>query len=799
MKKIFLLLFAIIIAHSLIAQNGITHFNQFFAGIDNKFPKSIQTNDGGYIAIHYSISSSAGTHLIKFNSNLDTTWTINLTPSVFNDVIQMPDGSYILCGNNQNEDLEIIRISQDGATIWDKTFGGSGYELANSITKLTNGNILILGTTTSTDGDIQNKNTNDEDVLLLEVLPSGVIVNQKLYGGSDYDEGISIVKLTNDQGFIFAARSYSNDGMVSGNHGMDDFWVARIDNNYNLVWGTCIGGSGVDNPMSLAQNSDSTLIVVGSTSSTDGDFTRSDNQKAGGFININLSGNKIWSKTIGSNISIVDLNKVISLGNGSFLMCGNGVGVDGLPEISYAAEHDINDGIVYKMNFDGSVVWNRCIGGSAHDRCYDIIKNNVGNYIICGERFFDFSNNGDFVNFPYTPGETKSFILELKELNSIRGFVYVDSNNNNIKDVNEAYFNDGFSIASKPGLSMQSNLADGKFLFGVDTGKYSISVYFNTNTSVDSSQFRIFPFSVLSNIAGSNQTDTMSFRLVPISYLEEMEITSLFPDSIPTGLNFPVKIYFKNNLNKLVDSVRIKIRFNPAFSIVSSTPSLNYYLSDTSIWIKYNLAALAQDSISLVLRSNLPPLYGPVTINGIVLPFQNDYDTTNNRMSKTIFISGQNSSIKNPTIDITSTYADVGKGGIIPYKIKYNFESPLDTTKGVVKLIKDHKSVFISSIPSPTSVTGDTLLWNFSSSNRNTVDIINLNLLINDSLNVHLGDTIKHLASIRFFTQDTFALKLSDTIQQNINVVCTTPDLTNTSLNAPQGIQWLRTFGGNAD
>jgi hypothetical protein len=56
---------------------------------------------------------------------------------------------------------------------------------------------------------------------------SGTIEWQKTLGGTDQDQGRSILQ-TSDNGFMIAGGSDSNDGDVSGNHGSYDFWLVKL-------------------------------------------------------------------------------------------------------------------------------------------------------------------------------------------------------------------------------------------------------------------------------------------------------------------------------------------------------------------------------------------------------------------------------------------------------------------------------------------------------------------------------------------------------------------------------------------
>ena len=50
---------------------------------------------------------------------------------------------------------------------------------------------------------------------------------QKCLGGTDSDAAYS-VQQTTDGGYIVAGLTFSNDGDITGNHGVDDFWVVKL-------------------------------------------------------------------------------------------------------------------------------------------------------------------------------------------------------------------------------------------------------------------------------------------------------------------------------------------------------------------------------------------------------------------------------------------------------------------------------------------------------------------------------------------------------------------------------------------
>ncbi|HET7116801.1 MAG TPA: T9SS type A sorting domain-containing protein, partial [Hanamia sp.] len=62
-------------------------------------------------------------------------------------------------------------------------------------------------------------------------------------------------------------------GQVSGNKGISNFWMVKVNNSGTLLWQQCFGGSKVDEPTSVLSTPDGGSIVIGNASSNDGDIS----------------------------------------------------------------------------------------------------------------------------------------------------------------------------------------------------------------------------------------------------------------------------------------------------------------------------------------------------------------------------------------------------------------------------------------------------------------------------------------------------------------------------------------------
>src|SRR5579872_4848535 len=183
---------------------------------------------------------------------------------VANCIIQTSDGGYAVAayetsddgdatGNHGSGDAWIVKLDAAGAVNWEKCFGGSGDDYANWIIQTSDGGYIFAGKTSSSDGDVFGFHGGEFDAWIVKLNASGVFQWQKCFGGSDYDQANHITA-TRDGGYIICGVSYSHDGDVKGNHdGPGDAWFVKIDLLGNIEWQKCVGGTGNDEAISVIQ------------------------------------------------------------------------------------------------------------------------------------------------------------------------------------------------------------------------------------------------------------------------------------------------------------------------------------------------------------------------------------------------------------------------------------------------------------------------------------------------------------------------------------------------------------------
>jgi hypothetical protein len=121
-----------------------------------------------------------------------------------NSLIQTSDSSYILAGfTNSNEAGEfnawVIKLDDDGNTVWDKTFGGSKDDGLNSLIQTSDNGYAVVGSTSS-------KGKGKYDAWVIKLDDKGNMEWDKTFGGNDDDRGSSLIQTT-DGGYAILSPS----------------------------------------------------------------------------------------------------------------------------------------------------------------------------------------------------------------------------------------------------------------------------------------------------------------------------------------------------------------------------------------------------------------------------------------------------------------------------------------------------------------------------------------------------------------------------------------------------------------
>jgi hypothetical protein len=339
-------------------------------------------------------------------------------------IISTGDGNYVFTGKTGStdkdfqgvskggDDICVVKIDSLGKIIWKRKYGGWLNDHGISITLTTDSNLIIIGNTTSNDGDFGGINNGGTDICILKLNMNGDLLWRKLIGGTE-NENVRHLICTQDGGYVITGSSNSDDGDFrdmridndSSIHG--DLYVIKLDNVGNIVWKKSYGGTQYDEGVSIIELKDHSFIVSGNSRNIDGDFM---NSKKGNIdvvlFKIDSLGNMIWNLSFGGNVD-----------EGVYSMIrtkDEGIVLTGITNSNDQDFRSMNKGgeEIFTIKFDtnGNLLWKKTYGGTDFDRSFSVTTDITGNLLYTGTSR---SNNGDFNGMNYGWDDIVVFKLDL--------------------------------------------------------------------------------------------------------------------------------------------------------------------------------------------------------------------------------------------------------------------------------------------------------------------------------------------------------------------------------------------------
>ncbi|QMU29146.1 T9SS type A sorting domain-containing protein [Adhaeribacter radiodurans] len=290
-------------------------------------------------------------------------------------------------------DYWIVRIDENGTKLWDKTLGTSNGENLARLVATSDGGYLLGGSSfANIDNDKSQFKRGGSDYWVLKINRSGEKVWDKTYGGNGY-ENLSGLVTTADGSFLLGGTSISEvsgdkDAPKLDNHPsqVGDFWLVKIKDESGQTisaWNLRYGGAGSEGFTTIIKTSDGGYLSGGYTNSgVSGDKTQNSQGKNDFWIvKTDALGKKLWDKRYGGS-SDDYLNRIIQTSDGGYLLAGSSLsGITG--DKSQASRGD-RDYWIVKISNTGEKQWDKRYGGSGYDELKKVIQLSTGEYILAG-------------------------------------------------------------------------------------------------------------------------------------------------------------------------------------------------------------------------------------------------------------------------------------------------------------------------------------------------------------------------------------------------------------------------------
>ena len=220
-------------------------------------------------------------------------------------------------------DVWLIKLDRDGNKVWDKTLGGSEDDFLGEIIISPDGSILVaINTSSPISGDKTAPSFGKTDCWVVKLNSNGQKIWDKAYGGSGFEDFYTGL-VDKDGNYLFGGVSTSpiSGTKTDTSRGGNDGWLVKTDANGNKIWDKTLGGDLTDYIQSMAETSDGDYVLgIVSNSNKTGDKT---GEKRGGddcwLVKVNKSGNISWQKTIGGSKGDVVMSVQIDKNDGIYL------------------------------------------------------------------------------------------------------------------------------------------------------------------------------------------------------------------------------------------------------------------------------------------------------------------------------------------------------------------------------------------------------------------------------------------------------------------------------------------------
>jgi len=238
----------------------------------------------------------------------------------------------------------IVKYDHTGNVIWKMNFGGSGTDAYGCVTTMNDG-IVAVGSSSSDsfgNGDwegIPSKGTGD--AIIVKYDHAGSVIWKKNFGGSGADVFQSLTAVSDGIVAVGFSIIYS-DGDWEGftRKGSLDAIIVKFDHAGNVLWKNNFGGISTDSFASVTEVSDGVIVVGTANEKTfdTGDWEGITGNLSGTevgtldaiIVKFDHAGHVVWRNNFGgidqdeySSVAIVD-NSVVVVGHSDRLSFGNG-------------------------------------------------------------------------------------------------------------------------------------------------------------------------------------------------------------------------------------------------------------------------------------------------------------------------------------------------------------------------------------------------------------------------------------------------------------------------------------------
>lgn len=244
-----------------------------------------------------------------------------------------------------------------------KLFGSSSIDIANDVAVDSHGNIFITGSygASMTVQGVTLPNYGKNDFFLAKVDPNGNLLWIKNGGSTLDDIGKSVVVDSEDNVYVLGSFQLFGNfiDFQHGSQGESDIFLAKYLSSGEYVWSKVLGGSNEDTPISLLVTSDDDIVVAGNyfqTISLSGTFVNAVGMRDFFIAKYTKSGTLKWAANNGSTLND-NISEISIDGQGNIIAIGDFSGTINFSSGNSITAVGATDIFIVKYNKLGQFQW----------------------------------------------------------------------------------------------------------------------------------------------------------------------------------------------------------------------------------------------------------------------------------------------------------------------------------------------------------------------------------------------------------------------------------------------------------
>ncbi len=287
-----------------------------------------------------------------------------------------------------SSDAFVTKLNNNGSLVWNSFLGSGDTDQGNSLMLDSNGNIYVTGFSCASWGaPVRGFSGAGSDSFVAKLSNNGNLVWNTFLGGAGNDDGNSITLDGSGNVYMSGHSTFTWGTPIQIFSGNTDGFIAKLNNGGNLIWNTFLGGPGVDTGHSIALDGSGNICVSGFSTATWGSPFRSFSGGIADFFvaKFNNNGDIIWNTFLGGSgedSRVYGSGTSLALdGSGNMFVAGYSTANWGTPLRMFFGS---TDGFVAKLNSSGSLVWNSFLGGNGDNYSAPIAIDGSGNVYAAG-------------------------------------------------------------------------------------------------------------------------------------------------------------------------------------------------------------------------------------------------------------------------------------------------------------------------------------------------------------------------------------------------------------------------------